>query len=142
VTAPACRARVLVIDDEEDIVAYLVAVLQDHGFEALAESDSGAALATAARERPDLMLLDIMMPGESGVSLYRRIRRDRRTAGIPVIIISGYSRQEDVVSLIQREEGETLRRPDGYLEKPITVAEVVERVRALVGTTQGATHHG
>jgi DNA-binding response OmpR family regulator len=134
-------ARVLVVDDEEDIVAYLAAVLRDHGFEALAETDAAAALATARQEHPDLILLDIMMPGESGISLYRRLRRDSGTAGIPVIILTGSSQREDVVPLIEHDEAGAIGPPDGYLEKPVGASEVIRHVQSLVEMMGGASRH-
>ena len=123
--------KVLVVDDEEDIVAYLVAVLQDNGFRALGESDAAAVLETIRKERPDLILLDIMMPGQSGLSLYRAIRKDPDTAEIPVFIISGYSRDKDFAVMAGGLEAQVARLPDGYLEKPISIPMLLQDLHEL-----------
>jgi CheY-like chemotaxis protein len=124
--------KILVVDDEEDIVTYLTAVLEDNGFRAVGESDAAAALGLAKKEQPDLVLLDIMMPGQSGLSLYRDIRANRSTADIPIFIITGYSREEEVTRLLGSLTSEPLRPPDGYLEKPISVPKFLESVHALL----------
>jgi DNA-binding response OmpR family regulator len=124
--------RVLVVDDEEDIVEYLSAVLEDNGFRAIGASNADAALEAAEREPPDLILLDIMMPGHSGLSLYKELRRREATAKVPVLIISGYSKEEDFQkTALQQLSAEQLPMPDGYLEKPISVPNLLVRLSAL-----------
>jgi two-component system phosphate regulon response regulator PhoB len=124
--------RVLVVDDEEDIVEYLSAVLEDNGFNAIGASDADAALAATDRETPDLILLDIMMPGHSGLSLYKELRRREATAKVPVLIISGYSKEEDFQRTALRQLSlEHVPLPDGYLEKPISVHNLLIRLTAL-----------
>jgi CheY-like chemotaxis protein len=124
--------RVLVVDDEEDIVEYLSAVLEDNGFIAIGASNADAALEAAEREPPDLILLDIMMPGHSGLSLYKELRRREATAKVPVLIISGYSKEEDFQkTALQQLSAEQLPMPDGYLEKPISVPNLLVRLSAL-----------
>ncbi len=127
-TAP----KILVVDDEEDIVAYLTAVLEDNGFRAVGVSNPAAALDTIQAERPDLILLDIMMPGQSGLALYRAIRADPATAGIPVLIVSGYSREEDFAQAVRALQGQGSRLPDGYLEKPIAISTLLQDLRGLL----------
>lgn len=134
--------KVLVVDDEEDIVAYLVAVLEDNGFEAVGESDAATALEVIHRERPDLILLDIMMPGQSGLSLYRAIRKDPATAEIPVFIITGYSREDNFVKLVGTLEDEKPPLPEGYLEKPISVPRFLQSLRELFEKQRGGGRHG
>jgi CheY-like chemotaxis protein len=123
--------KILVVDDEEDIVTYLMAVLEDNGYRAVGEGDAAAALEAVKREQPDLILLDIMMPGQSGLSLYRDIRTNRSSADTPIFIITGYSREEDVARLLGSLTSEPLRLPEGYLEKPISVSKFLESVHAL-----------
>ncbi len=134
--------KVLVVDDEEDIVAYLMTVLEDNGFRAVSASDAAAALEVVQREHPDLILLDIMMPGQSGLSLYREIRSNRATADVPVVIISGYSRVEDLARMVVEMEGGESRLPDGYLEKPISVPKFLQRIHALFERQGQGCRHG
>ncbi|HWT79018.1 MAG TPA: response regulator [Candidatus Methylomirabilis sp.] len=123
--------KVLVVDDEEDIVTYLVAVLEDNGFRAVGESKATAVLDTIHKERPDLILLDIMMPGQSGLSLYRAIRKDSETADVPVFIISGYSQERDFAVMAGGLETQVARLPDGYLEKPISIPALLRNLHEL-----------
>ena len=123
--------KVLVIDDEEDIITYLVTLLEDNGFRGVGERDATASMAAALRERPDLILLDIMMPGQSGLSLYRALRRNPATAAIPIFIMSGFSREGDLAQTLLPAEANGLPQPDGYLEKPISVPRFLQRLQDL-----------
>jgi len=120
-------ARLLVVDDEADIVEYLCTALEDNGFAAAGVSDPALVPALVRQTKPDAILLDILMPGQSGLALYRTLRRDPATAGIPVIIVTGVSRSES----LQPEAG-SLPPPDGYLEKPIAVPRLVEIVQSVI----------
>jgi CheY-like chemotaxis protein len=135
------RPKVLVVDDEEDILAYLVTALEDHGFWAEGAADAPAALEAAHSQRPDLILLDIMMPGQSGLSLYRQMRRDPATAGVPVFILSGYSRAEELAAIGGQLQAEGLPPPDGYLEKPIPVPALLQRLRAILARRGAGGFH-
>ncbi len=134
--------KILIVDDEPDIVEYLCAVLEDNGYRAAGVTEAKSALDAAASERPDLILLDILMPGESGLHLYREMRRNPATAETPVLIISGYTRAEDFgrVDLGMLAE-EKLPLPDGYLEKPISVSSLLSSLAQLFERRQaGGTH--
>lgn len=129
--------KVLVVDDEEDIVAYLVTVLEDHGYRAAGEHDVAAARAAIQRERPDLILLDIMMPGKSGLSLYQEIRRHEETSPIPVFIMTGHSGEEDFAALMGKLWPEMPCLPEGYLEKPISVPTLLQKLHTLFKRERG-----
>ncbi len=126
-------AKILIVDDERDIVEYLSMALEDAGFKAAGMAGTEGALEWIAAERPDVVLLDVMMPGRTGFSLYRAMREGEATRGIPVIIISGYARKEDFAKLGLGElESECLPPPEGYLEKPISVPTLLASVRRLL----------
>jgi two-component system phosphate regulon response regulator PhoB len=127
-------ARLLVVDDEADIVEYLCTALEDHGFDAAGASDAARVPALVRQKRPDAILLDILMPGQSGLALYRALRQDPGTRDIPVIIVTGVSRPEALPA-----EAGSLPPPDGYLEKPIAVPRLVEIVRSVL-RGHGGTH--
>lgn len=131
---PAGRPlRVLVVDDEEDIVAYLSTVLEDNGYCAVGARDTKTALRSLGEAVPDMILLDIMMPGHSGLSLYRELRRREATAKVPVLIISGYSREDEFRrTALKALADENLPPPDGYLEKPISVPQLLGRLGAIL----------
>jgi CheY-like chemotaxis protein len=123
----AAPPRLLVVDDEADIVEYLCTVLEDNGFDAAGASDPAQVPALVAQTKPDAILLDILMPGQSGLALYRTLRQDPPTAAIPVIIVTGVSRPEGLPA-----EAGSLPPPDGFLEKPIAVPRLVETVRDVL----------
>jgi two-component system, OmpR family, phosphate regulon response regulator PhoB len=126
------RTNVLIVDDEEDILTYLIAVLRDNGMNAVGVTQADEALREIERRVPDLLLLDIMMPKQSGLSLYRDIRSRETTSAIPVIFISAYSRAEEVGKLGFRPlEGSSVR--ERYLEKPVTVEALLSGIRELLG---------
>ncbi len=116
--------KVVVIDDEEDVVTYLDALLKDNGYEVYAAQGGRDGLDLIKRVKPDLICLDILMPGETGMSLYRRIRNDSDIKDVPVLIISGMN---------YRRESEEVSPPQGYIEKPITPGSLIETVRSLIG---------
>jgi two-component system, OmpR family, alkaline phosphatase synthesis response regulator PhoP len=112
---------VLVVDDNEKIVSVLAEYLRAEGYEALTADDGNAALAAAALKRPDLALVDIMLPGVDGLELTRRFGAQ----GIPVILVT--ARVDEVDRLVGLEIG-----ADDYISKPFSPREVVARVKAVL----------
>lgn len=116
--------RVLIIEDEPNIVESLSWILNRDGFEVLSEGCGRAALDRIARERPDLVILDAMLPERSGFEILRDIRAGRETARLPVIMLTARSQARD------REAAETLGA-DLFIAKPFSNAHVVESARRL-----------
>ena len=123
------RKRILVVDDEPDVVTYLGALLSDNGYAVSAAADGREGFAKAKSERPDLITLDITMPNESGVRLFRKLQEDPETAQVPVVIITGIS--SEFKRFIQSRR--RLHPPAGYFEKPIDREEVLSRIREILG---------
>ena len=96
------QATVLVVDDDADIVDFIQLALEDEGYHVLT-AVNGAALALAQSQHPDLILLDIMMPGMDGVEVSRRLRADAATAGIPIIAMSAHSRLQATAAVMQAD---------------------------------------
>ncbi len=126
-------AAILVVDDEEDIVEYLRAVLEDNGYRALSATNAREALVLAGQESPDLVVLDIMMPGQTGLSLYRSLRALPGMQRTPILILSGVARADD-----SKQSGappwidSTLEGPYVYLEKPIQPPQLLARLAELL----------
>ncbi|HXG16529.1 MAG TPA: response regulator transcription factor [Calidithermus sp.] len=116
-------ARVLVVDDEPEIVRGLSDNLTFEGYHVLAAGDGVSALALAAREAPDLILLDIMMPPPNGWEVCRELRR--RGIDVPIIMLS--ARGEEVDRVLGLELG-----ADDYITKPFSLCELLARVRAVL----------
>ncbi len=125
----APEARLLVVDDEPNIRELLSASLRYAGFEVATAADGQQALAAAATFRPDLLVLDVMMPGLDGFGVVRRLRQNGTHT--PVLFLTARDAAEDKVS------GLTLGGDD-YVTKPFSLDEVLARIRAVLRRTQGA----
>ncbi len=124
-TAPAARHRVLVVEDERDIRELLRYTLEQEGFVVDEAADADAAIERIARRTPDLMVLDVMLPGMSGLELCRRLRAQPPTATLPILMLTAKGAEVDRV--LGLEMG-----ADDYVVKPFSPREVVARVRALL----------
>ena len=118
--------KVVIIDDEKDVVTYLAAMLLDNDYEVHTATNGKAGFDLVKQLKPDLVCLDILMPGETGVSLFRKIRSSAGLKKIPVIIISGMSFGDEVGN------GD-LRPPEHYMEKPVRPDQFLETVRSVIG---------
>jgi two-component system phosphate regulon response regulator PhoB len=119
------RPRVLVVDDEPDLVDVISINLKRNGFDVLAAGDGNTALDLTRRHRPDLVLLDLMLPGLDGTEVARRLRGEPATAGIPIVMLTAKSEETDVVV------GLTLGADD-YVTKPFSPKVLVARIRAVL----------
>jgi CheY-like chemotaxis protein len=81
--------KILIIDDDPFVVKYLQAVFSDNGYATCSASSTSEGMDVVRQERPDLITLDLQMPGEWGPRFYRKLRKDKELRGIPVIVISG-----------------------------------------------------
>ena len=117
-------ARVLCVDDTPHNIRLLEAVLLPRGYEVLTAASGPEALELVARERPDLVLLDILMPGMDGHEVCRRLRADPATQLLPVVMITASGDQEKLTAL---ESG-----ADDFVPKPFNQAELLARVKSLL----------
>ena len=83
------KQHVLVVDDEKDIVEFLTELLEDNGYRVSSANDGIEAMEAVSEEKPDLILLDLQMPEETGTGFYRKLQHKKEFKGIPVIVISG-----------------------------------------------------
>jgi DNA-binding response OmpR family regulator len=120
---------VVVVDDDPDIRALVSMRLTKAGYAVTAESDGEAGLATALAERPDLVVLDWMMPGLTGIEVCRILRDDPRTVDTAVLLLTARAQEEDI------ERG-FAAGADDYLVKPFSVRELATRVEALLARTR------
>ena len=116
--------RVLVVDDDPDMAAFLGHLLGKEGMSSEIAVDAGGAIATVEKDPPDLILLDVMMPGHSGFALCERLKRDEATALIPVVLVTALEDQESRVRGIEAGA-------DDFLSKPIKREELLARVKTL-----------
>lgn len=119
------RQRILVVDDDKDIVRLLRGYLEQGGYDVVAAYDGRTALHIVRAERPDLLILDLMLPDQDGWDITRIIRRDDALASLPILMLT--ARIDDVDKILGLELG-----ADDYVTKPFNPREVVARVRALL----------
>jgi two-component system phosphate regulon response regulator PhoB len=133
--APALADRVLVVDDEPDIVALVVYHLAKAGYTVSSATSGTDALAIAKRDRPSLVVLDLMLPGLSGFDVLEQLREDPDTANIAVLMLTARKEEPD------RIRGFELGADD-YLTKPFSPPELVLRVGAILRrlTSSAAPH--
>jgi len=116
---------VLVVEDERDIAALVRYHVEKAGFRCLEAGDGAAALRLAREARPDVVVLDLLLPGLDGLEVCRRLRRDPATAGLPVIMLT--ARGEEVDRVVGLEVG-----ADDYVVKPFSPRELIARIKAVL----------
>ena len=129
------KKKILIVDDERDIIIYLSTLLKENGYEVLQAQSAEEALEKILDDRPDLVCLDIMMPKQSGIALYRKFKLDDRSKNIPAIFISAFG-------MAEKFTGEGFRKyvpepevpePVAYLEKPVQVPRLLDLIQEAVG---------
>ena len=123
--------KVLIIDDEPDVVKYLTEILKDNGYTTYSADNVDLGWEIMEEIIPDLICLDIMMPKESGISMYVKIRKDERFKHIPVLIISGVV-QEDEFNFRSYVPDKSIPPPNYFFEKPISIARFMKIVNKFI----------
>ena len=125
------RKKILIVDDEPDLVAFLETLFDDNGYLTITAGDGKDGFAKAVGEKPDLITLDISMPEESGVRMFRDLQDDARTAAIPIVIITGLS-SDFKRFLDQLERKKKIYPPAAYFEKPIEKEELLKKIAEIL----------
>jgi len=113
--------KILIIDDDPVIVKYLQAIFSDNGYATCSASSSMEGLEVVRREKPDLITLDLQMPGEWGPRFYRKLRKDKEVREIPVIVISGIDGDHAVKDAV------------AFVSKPFDPEKVIGIVKNTIG---------
>lgn len=122
--------KILVVDDDRQLVRLMQSYLLQANYEVLTAYEGASALASIRHDRPDLVILDLMLPDRDGWDILRSVRSDERIATLPIILLT--ARIEDTDKIIGLELG-----ADDYITKPFNPREVVARVRAVLRRTTG-----
>ena len=120
------RPLVLVAEDDEDILALVVFDLEDEGYEVLTARDGQEAVALALERHPDLILLDVAMPGLDGYEVTRRLRGDESTRATPVVLLTARAQLKDVIAGFEAGAND-------YVTKPFRPDELRTRLHAALG---------
>jgi two-component system alkaline phosphatase synthesis response regulator PhoP len=124
------KGVVLVIDDEKDLIELVRYNLEKEGFGVLDAGDGESGLSRAASEKPDLIVVDLMLPGIDGFEVCRRLRADSGTSGIPIIMLT--AKTSDADRIVGLELG-----ADDYVTKPFNPRELTARVKAILRRSAG-----
>ncbi len=114
--------KILLVDDSKTELHHLSSILGLHGFHVSTAENGDAAMRELDENRPDLVLMDIVMPGQNGFQLTRRITRDPRYAGLPIIMCSSKNQETDRVWGLRQGAAD-------YVVKPVDAAELVAKIR-------------
>jgi twitching motility two-component system response regulator PilH len=119
--------RILVVDDEPDALTFISTVLEDNGAEILKAGDGDTAIVLARNGLPDLITLDLEMPGKSGIDVFMALRSDERTRNIPVCIITGHPELRKLIY-----EKPVSPPPEGFVNKPVDEKSLLINVRKVL----------
>ena len=129
------RVRILVVDDEPDILELIRYNLTRNNYDMTGVASGEEAFASVRTSPPDLVVLDLMLPGVDGLEVCRRLKNDARTAGIPVIILSAKGEEADVVTGLELGA-------DDYLTKPFSPRVLLARIKAVLRRQQSEPEAG
>jgi len=119
------KEKILIVDDEKDIVKMLDYNLKKEGFRIISANDGEDALDLAVREHPDLIILDLMLPGMDGLEVCKALKKESKTAKIPIIMLTAKAQEAD--KIVGLELG-----ADDYVTKPFSPRELIARVKAVL----------
>jgi two-component system phosphate regulon response regulator PhoB len=122
--------KVLVVDDELDMRTFITTLLETNGYKPISAVDGREGLEIARRSRPALIILDVMMPKESGINMYRELKQDTVLKNIPVIMLSALSKKTFFHSqkVLDEYRGEHVPEPSAYIEKPPEPDELLDAI--------------
>lgn len=124
------KKKILVVDDEMDIRIFISTLVETNGYKSYIAKDGEEGWQMVKEHKPDLIILDVMMPRESGLKLYRGLRSDDSTKSIPIIMVSAVSRKTFLHSIkeLERYHGVSLSEPESYIEKPPEAEELITEI--------------
>jgi len=127
--------KVLVVDDDPDVRSFVVTVLEENQYIPLVAQDGVEGLEVIEKERPDLVILDVLMPRGSGIRLYRKLKTNEVLNQTPIIMFTGIALRSFLKSQKALDEfkGEEVPMPDIYLEKPVEPEELAAAIRKKLG---------
>lgn len=127
--------KVLVVDDDPDVVTFNVTIVEECGFTPIVAKNGEEGLNQVKEQKPDLIILDVLMPRQSGIRLYRELKTDKSLSQIPVILLSAIAEKTFLRSQKALSEfgEEKIPQPKIYLEKPIEPEELAQTIKSILG---------
>jgi CheY-like chemotaxis protein len=128
---PLAGRKILVVDDEEDVRTFLITVFEDAGAEVISAADGDTAITMAREHQPDLISLDLSMPGKDGVDTFVELRKTAETQEIPVCVVTGHPEFRQVIY------DRPVTPPEGYLGKPVDEDKLVAYAHHIIEHREG-----
>ena len=127
--------KVLIVDDDPDVRLFNTTVVEESGYTPIEAANGEEGLKLIKQESPDLVVLDVLMPKQSGIRLYRELKTDKALLGIPVIILSGVAKRTFLRSQKALTEfgDKPVPEPESYLEKPVEPDELAQEIKKFLG---------
>ena len=127
--------KVLIVDDDPDVRLFNATIVEESGYTPIEATNGEEGLKLVKKDRPDLVVLDVLMPKQSGIRLYRHLKTDKDLIGIPVIMLSGIAKRTFMRSQKALTEfgDKPVPEPENYLEKPVEPEELAETIRSVLG---------
>ena len=119
------KDKILVVDDEEDILELVKYNLEREGFQVKCVESGEKAMARIRQEAPDLVVLDLMLPGIDGLEVARRLKQDQKYAGIPIIMLTAKGEEADIVTGLELGA-------DDYITKPFSPRILIARIKVIL----------
>ena len=128
------KKKILIVDDEMDMRIFLTALFETSGYKAIVTKDGREGYRIAKEIAPDLIVLDIMMPGEGGVHMYRHLKTDETLKEIPIIMLSAVEEKTFLhyIKMLRIRLNDTIPQPDAYIEKPPEPEELLKIAESLL----------
>ncbi len=127
--------RVLIVDDDPDVRLFSQTVLEELGYIPVLATNGEEGEEAVKKEKPDLIILDILMPRESGIRLYRKLKTNKKFQDIPIIMLSGIAEKSFLRSqkVLTEFGGAPVPEPEAYLEKPVEGEVLAETIKKVLG---------
>jgi len=128
------KKKILIVDDELDMRIFLSTLLETSGYQPVTTRDGIDGVSKARAGKPDLILLDVMMPGEGGVQMYRKLKTDQELALIPVVMLSAVEKKSfyHYLTMLNSSMPCPIPQPAAYLEKPVDPDQLLSVLKSLL----------
>ena len=132
------RKKILIVDDELDMRIFLCNLLGNCGYEPIDAGDKDEGMQKAAKEKPALIIIDVTMPKESGIQMYRELKENEDLKEVPVVMVSTIDKKTFLFyqKLQRTSRDSSFPNPGAYLEKPLDADELIEIIRRLTTTSE------
>jgi CheY-like chemotaxis protein len=129
------KKTVLVVEDELDMRIFISTLLETSGYQPVLTRDGTEGMLKAKDVFPDLIILDVMMPGEGGVQMYRQLKTDQTLCKIPVIMLSAVAQKTfaHYLNMVNARLKEPIPDPEAYIEKPPEAEDLIKMTASLIG---------